>query len=637
MTTNNKKRLLQGIGQNTIALLALFAILIAANVIVRNLRLRADLTEEQLYSLSQGTRNLLGELEQPVTLKLFFSSSNARLPSGLRAYAKQVEDLLKEYQLASRGNIILQKFDPKPDSTEEEWARKYGISGQSLEVFGPPMYFGLVASAGRTEAVLPGLDPRMQEMLEYNISRMIHQVTNPEKQTIGVISSLAVAGTPAPMMPGMPGMQQPQPAWIAFQELKKDYDIQPIDTPEDGIPSSIDVIVIAHPKQLSPQALFAIDQHILRGGRAVVFVDPISIAEQETGAPPSPYGMPSLDSNLSTLFQAWGIEYTPSKVLADFSATTPMRAPNGGIEHNPVIVTYNASAFDKDNVMTAGLQTIRAAFAGTLQAGETAEITVKPLISSSSQGGSVPAMAVRGGGQSIRERFTASEKPLHLALQLSGTFQTAFPDGKPEQESEEENEDNESATAAPPQPTPISEGNSTVIVVADVDMLYDAICVEPVNFFGQTGHRPANDNLAFFANMIDGLAGGTDLISIRSRQGFERPFTKVDELEAKAISRWREQEAQLEASLQEAQQRISQLQAGKTEDQRFILTDQQRKEIERFKEKEFEIKQQLKDVRRNLRADIERLGFKVKAINIALMPLLVGIGGIIYGLRRKRK
>lgn len=627
--TLGERKNMAGISRGTVALLALFVILAATNVIARNLRLRGDFTGEKLYSLSDGSRNLLAGLEEPVTLKLFFTSSNPRVPSGLRNYARQVEDLLTEYRLAGKGNIIVQKLDPKPDSDEEEWARKYGISGQSIEMFGPPLYFGLVASAGSTEAVLPGLDPRMQETLEFNISRMIHQVTHPEKKGVGVISSLPVLGGSPPMMPGMPPMQPPQPAWIAFQELRKDYDVQMIDNPEAGIPQTVDVLVVAHPKTLSPRARFAIDQHVLRGGRAVILVDPLSVADQESGAPANPYGMPQLESDLPDLLKAWGIGYTPSGILADFNATTPMRTPEGGIEQNPVVVSYTRAAFDEKNVMTAGLQTIRAAFAGTLQDQTGDKLTVTPLITASTQSGTVPAMAARRGGRGIRESFTAAPEPRHLALQLSGTFQTAFPEGRPAAEGEEDEDE------PMPAAEPLTSGDSTVIVVADVDMLFDPICVEAVNFFGQTVHRPLNDNLTFFANVIDGLAGGSDLISIRSRQGFNRPFTHVDEIEANAVSRWREQEAQLEASLREAQQQINQLQAGKTEDQQFILSDSQRAAIERFKQQEFEIKQELKQVRKNLRSDIERLGIKVKAINIALMPLLVGIGGIVYGLRRK--
>lgn len=630
---NKVTHALAGFSRGTIALLALFAILAAANVIVRNLRLRADFTEEKLYSLSDGTRHMIASLDQPVTLKLFFNSSNSRVPSALRNYAKQVEDLLTEYRLSGNGHIIVQKLDPKPDSDEEEWARKYGIAGQSLEMFGPPLYFGLVASAGSIDAVLPGLDPRMQQMLEFNISRMIHQVTNPKKTVVGVISSLPVLGGAPSGMPGMPPMQPPQPAWIAFQELQKDAEVRMLDTPEEGIGKDIDVLVVVHPKDLSMRTQFAIDQHILRGGRAVFFVDPISVADQEGGAM-SPYGMPEISSDMPELFKAWGLGYQSSRVLADFNAATPMRTPDGGIENNPAVVTYSTVSLGKDNIMTAGLTTIRAAFAGTLQDKTGGKLNVTPLITASTQSGNITAMAARRGGSAVREAFTASPEPQYLALQLSGTFQTAFRDGRPAAAQKEENPENKAPEAAPEEA--LKSGDSAVIVVADVDMLFDPICVEAVNFFGQTVHRPLNDNLSFFANVIDTLAGGSDLISIRSRTGFNRPFTRVDALETKAVNRWREQESQLEASLREAQQQINQLQSGKEADQRYILSDSQRAAIERFQQREFEIKEQLKDVRKNLRSDIESLGIKVKILNIALMPLLVGLGGILYGILRKR-
>lgn len=349
----------------------------------------------------------------------------------------------------------------------------------------------------------------------------------------------------------------------------------------------------------------------------------------------SPYGMPQIESDLPDLFKAWGIDYQPSRVLADFNAATPMRTPDGGIENNPAVITYTTASLGKESIMTAGLQSIRAAFAGTLQDKTGGKLKVTPLLTASVQSGSVSAMDARRGGRAIREAFRTAPEPQHLAIQLSGTFQTAFPEGRPAI-IKPEGEDGTEPEPEPPAAEALKSGESAVIVVADVDLLFDPICVEAVNFFGQNVHRPLNDNLAFFANMVEGLAGGSDLISIRSRSGFNRPFTRVDAIEAIAVNRWREQESQLESSLREAQQQINQLQSGKEADQRFILSDSQRAAIERFQQREFEIKQQLKDVRKNLRRDIESLGVKVKVINIALMPLLVGIGGIIYGIRRKR-
>ncbi|HAS83145.1 MAG TPA: hypothetical protein DCS43_10850, partial [Verrucomicrobia bacterium] len=548
--SNGVKNTLSGIGRGAIALLALAVVLGAANVIIRTLRLRVDLTEAKLYTLSEGSRNLLGKLDQPVTLKLFFNSSNARVPSSLRTYAKQVEDLLTEYRIAGNGNIIIEKVDPKPDSDEEEWARKYGIAGAAVEVLGQPLYFGLVAVAGSTEAVMPALDPRLQQMLEFNISRMINQVTNPKKTVIGVISSLPVlGGGGSQMMPGMPMMQPPTPAWIAFQEIRKDADVRQLDNPEAGIDEDIDVLVVVHPKALSPLAQFAIDQHILRGGRALIFVDPISVADQE-GGNASPYGMPSIDSDLSTLFKAWGIGYSPAQVLADYSAATPMQTPEGGIENNPVVVTYGQANLGKDNIMTAGLQTLRGAFAGVLQDKTSGKLKVTPLITASAQSGSVGAMVVRGGGRAVRESFAAVPEPQHLAIQVAGKFQTAFPEGRP---AAAEGEEAPATNAAP-----LTAGESTVVIVSDVDILFDPICVESMRTIFGAVNRPLNDNLSFFANVIDTLSGGSDLISIRSRSGDNRPFTRVDKIEAKAINRWREEEAKLEASLREARQQLEQ-------------------------------------------------------------------------------
>lgn len=624
MNVERLKRL-GGIGQGTIILIALLGLLFAANIIIRNLRVRVDLTQDQRYSLSAGTRNLLASLDQPVTLQLFFSSSNPRLPSGLRHYATQVEDLLTEYRIAGRGNIMIQKHDPEPDSDEEEWARRYGIPGQSLEMFGAPVYFGLVASAGGVEAVLPALDPRMHQQLEFNISRMIHQVIHREPPVIGVISSLPVLSSPSSPF-ARPGMPPEAPSWIAFEELKHDYEVRLIREPENGIDADIDVLVIVHPKGITPQAEFAIDQHVLRGGRALIFVDPVSIADQEVGDhQEASFMMPDLSSTLPSLFEAWGIGFDASAILTDYTVGTTMRDPSGAIEHNPTFLTLGREWLNEDSIATAGLQAIRAAYAGYFEDRTSDQLQVTPLIKTGKDSGRVTLTDLQMGSGGVRSAFQPLPDQRYLALQLSGTFTTAFPDGW-----SENNDDDPVAVES------LEQGNSTVILIADVDMLFDPICVETVNFFGQHIRRPLNDNLAFFANLVDSLAGGSDLINIRSRSTASRPFKRVDALEAQAVNRWREQEAQLEASLQEAQQQINRLQSGKDEDQRLILSENQRAAIEEFRSREVQIRRQLRDVRRNLRRDIERLGFRIKVINIALMPLLVGLVGIVYGLRRRR-
>lgn len=635
--TTHKSHSIWKIGSGLVGLVALLAILIAANVIIENLRLRADFTEEKLYTLSEGTLNILESLDQPVTLKLFFSSSNPKVPTQIKTYARQVEDLLKEYRLASDGKIKVVTLDPKPDSDAEEWARKYGISGQALEMFGPPIYLGLVAASGKNESVLPALDPRMQQKLEFKLSRMLNRVTHPEKPVIGVLSSLPVLGTQAPprRMPGQPPQQQ---AWVAFQELQADYEMRNIDDPEKGIPAEIQTLLVIHPKSLSETVQYAIDQFVLRGGHVAMFVDPLSVADQSS-ASPSPYGRPKTASDAPTLLNRWGIGYDASKVLADYAAATPMRTPGGGVERNPAVVSYGQANVAPKDIITTKLDTLRAAFAGALVDNTTDAISVTSLLTGSNQSGLINAMSARMGGSAIRSQFKPSPTPQHLALKLTGTFQTAFPDGKPKSKADAgdtaENEAEASADATAENAS-LTEGKSVVIVVADVDILFDQLCVEATNFFGQQAHRPLNDNLAFFANMVETMAGSSDLIGIRSRGTFNRPFTTVDKLEAEAVSKWREKEAGLESSLREAQQQLKELQTKKDNQQRFILSNEQREAIERFRKKEFEIKQQLKDVRKNLRRDIEVLGIRLKVINIALMPLLVALAGIAYGIHRKK-
>jgi len=362
-----------------------------------------------------------------------------------------------------------------------------------------------------------------------------------------------------------------------------------------------------------------------------MFVDPMSVADQ--GGAPSPYGMPQTSSDAQKLLGAWGVGYDASKVLADYAGATPMQSPNGGVERNPVVISFNKAGINSDDIITTRLNILRSAFGGALIDHTEDSIEVTPLLTASDQCGFVDAMSARFGSNAIRSQFKPSPTPQHLALKLSGTFKTAFPGGKPTDEAADEEVEGEEEDAIP---AALTEGKSVVIVVADVDLLFDPLCVEAMNFFGQTAHRPLNDNLTFFANTVETMAGSSDLIGIRSRGTFHRPFTEVDKREAAAVAQWREQEASLESSLQEAQRQLNELQAQKDDQQRFILSDQQREAIASFQKKEFEIRRELKEVRKNLRRDIEALGIRVKVINIALMPLLVALVGIAYGVLRRR-
>ncbi len=639
---NDKPHTVIKLGSGLVGLLVLFAILVAANSLVGNLRLRTDLTDENLYSLSDGTLKTIAKIEQPVTLKLFFNSSNPEVPVQLKNYARQVEDLLREYELASKGMIELQKYDPKPDSEAEEWAQKYGLSGQPLDMFGPPVYFGLVAVSGKAEDTMPSLDPRMQQLLEYNVTRLIHGIAHPAKPVIGVFSSLPVLGMRPPPYP-MPGQPppQPQPAWVAFEDLRKNYELREIAALDEGVPAGLSAMLVVHPKELSDKAQFALDQYVLGGGHLVLFIDPMAFADQSAGAG-SPYGMPGASSNADKLLRAWGIGYDPDKVLADFNAGTPMRTGDNRVERSPVVMTYGPENISRDDVSTARLELIRTAFAGALTDNTSSDITVTPLLTTTHNVALIDGMTARFGADAIARQAKKAGAAQHIALRLGGKFKTAFPDGRPKADEPADDAADKDAEKATPETeakadNALKEGQSVVVIVADADMIYDPVCVEEINFFGAKAYRPLNENLSMFANIVEQMAGSEDLISIRSRGEFNRPFARVDKLERAAVERWQEKEKSLESRLQQAQARLNELQQEKTDNQRFILSERQKQEIESFRAEEFRVKQELKEVRKQLRSEIETLGIKLKFFNIALMPALVAAAGIAFGLHRKNR
>lgn len=623
-----------------IGILVVLVALVALNIIVGNLRLRLDLTRERLYTVSEGTRSVLANLDQPVTVKLYFNSTSPDVPVFLKNYARQVTDLLKEYRIAARGNLVIEQFDPQPDSDEEEWARRYGLSGQQVGMFNPPIYFGLVAVAGNQEAVIPVLDPRTEELLEYNLTRLIHRVTHPEKPVVGVMSTLPVMGTAAARYP-MPG-QPPQnkPPWLAFRELRQDYDLRTIEPASAVLDPDLDALILVHPKELSDKTLYAIDQFVLRGGRLVVFVDPMSAAEQEATPPQMRFRMPQTSSDLKPLLKAWGVGYDATSVIVDERSVTRVSLGNNRVEDSPVFLSLERGGINKDDVLTSQLETITVPLAGALTDDTSAELAFTPLISSSEVGVMMNAFTAQFGREALRDAAKEARGPRVIAARLAGKFKTAFPDGPPKDEPDKAGdkqagrpEQDEEGGAE----SGFTEGSSTVIIAADTDMLYDRFCVQQMNFFGSLVPTPLNDNINFLANVVEQMAGGAELSSVRSRGRFNRPFDRVLALEQRARDEWQARENTLTATLQETRRRLGELQGQKAKNQRYILSSEQKEAIAQFQAEERKIGKELKEVRKSLRRDIERLGVWVKVINIGLMPLLVGLVGIGFAVRRRFK
>lgn len=629
-----KHKILSSAGSVT-GVFIVFGIVILVNIIVSGLpSMRIDLTAESLYTLSSNTKTMLGDLERDVALKFYFSRSAEGTPIPVKQYAQRIQDLLGEYETHGRGRVRLEVYDPEPDSDEEEWAQKYGLRAQGLGPFGGAgLYLGIAAVSGTQEAAIPFLAPSAEPQLEYLLTRLIHEVSQTERPVIGIMTPLPVMGTP--QMP----FRQPQgpqaPKWAVISDIERLYEVREVSPTSEEIPTDLETLLVLHPKELSDKTLFALDQFVLRGGRLLAFMDAMCLAEQESQPQqPNQFGMMGNASDLNKLTRAWGLELRPGKLMGDPGAATAISAgPSGQAQESISWLSLRGDRVNREDVATASLEFVMMPFAGALS-GEPAEgLTMTALVTPSDQAGLVDSFSAMGPSSAAR-RDLQRESGLLLGARLQGNFKTAFPAGPPEEESAETDEEEAEET---PDFLTESDGKGAVILVTDVDMLYDRFAVRNMSFLGQTMMQPVNDNLNFALNLIEQMAGSEALIGLRSRGTYERPFTRVIELQQTAQARWQNEELSLQQELQDAQARINELQTGKDQDQRFILSPAQADEIEKFNEKVFETRQQLKEVRKNLRKDIEALGLKLKFINIAAVPLLVGAFGIVRGLRRRKR
>ncbi|KPA15862.1 ABC transporter auxiliary component [Candidatus Magnetomorum sp. HK-1] len=604
----------------------MLAVVILANVIISYASFRWDLTEDKMFSLSQGTKNILKNIEEDVTIKVFYNKSLPNIPVNIKQFSKRAIEFLNEYVQHSNGKVTLEAYDPKVDSDEEEWAMKYGLQGMNMPT-GEKLFLGVVIMAVDQEESIPFLDPSREALLEYDITRIIYRVQNSKKKRVGVISSLPVFGNP--QMPPMPG-QPPQGAgtpWLFVDELKKTYKVEEIATSTTSIDNKIDLLVILHPKGLSDGLQYAIDQFVLSGKNAVVFVDPMCNSDQ---TPSQNQFMRNNSSNLDKLFKSWGIEMEERKVLADMFLPTRVRTQNNKVEANPVWISAKTENFNADNVITANLESLLFPATGAIKKRTNATSEVEGLVTSSRKANLIDSFKANFGAEGIRRDFQAAAEPFNMVVQVQGKFKTAFIGGPPKGEDDK-------PVAEKDKQIKEAEQSSTIIVIADADMLNDSYYVQKQNFLGFQMTNMFNDNLNLLLNSLEVLSGSDDLIGIRSRGQFQRPFNKVQELERIAQERWHAKEQELVRQLEQTNRRVQELQQKKDPSQKMIISPEQEREIAKFKAEKIKVNKELKRVRRSLRADIENLGIKIKFINIFLMPFFVIIGGIIFAIYRQKK
>ncbi|NLG15600.1 MAG: hypothetical protein GX561_15530 [Lentisphaerae bacterium] len=606
-------------------------ILIIVNLIVKPFNARIDCTSDKLYTLSDGTKSTLKELTEPVSIRFYYTKDVAKMPVYFKNYANRVEDLLSEYKQYAGKFLEVKKLNPKPDTDAEDSAKLDGISGKSLDMFGEDqIYLGIAVSCGNRTETIPFLSPEREKLLEYDLTRAIIGVRSSAKPKVGVLSSLKVMGgfdNPMAMMQG----GQKKPEWIVINELKRTYEVVELSPAMTEVDSDINVVLAIHPKDLPEQAMFALDQYVLRGGHLIAFLDPMSVADIQSQNPQmQQYAPPQVSSTLAPLLKAWGLEFDTEQVVLD-----KLLAGGGQGGRNPVLINMGKEAIVGDDPTTAQLSSLMAFCAGAFKGTVADGLTKTVLLKSSEESMMAPKMLILQGGMDMSRGFKADGMAKDLAIKITGKFKTAFPDGAPPPRAEEGQE--------PPPPPVAPEGgwlkasskDGAVVLVGDADMLYDPLCVERQQFLGQILVQPINHNLAFAQNLVEYMSGDSVLFGIRSRGGTQRPFTKVRDMELEANKRFEEQIKKLEGEVQEIQREINQLQRERKPGDKELLSAEQRELLKKFRKKEVEAKKELQEVRKQLRKDIDALENNMMLLNIGLMPLLVALAGIIYAMVKR--
>ncbi len=606
----------------TLSLLTAFVLLLAVNLIaavgLRNVNV--DLTDEKLYSLSEGSRALLGKLDDQIQVKLFYSRRPANALPAIKQYADRVIELLRQYQRAGGGKIRLEILEPRPDTEIEEQALSFGLKAIPLQGQ-ESLYFGLVvvSEVGAEDAV-PFLDPAREDHLEYDISRLISGVARPEKKTIGVMSALSVMGgfgsDPLARLTGRP----PAEPWVFVQELQNAFEVREIPMDAKEVDEDVDLLLVIHPKDVRPATEYAIDQFVLRGGRLIAMIDPHSEFDARNFSAPDPSQrfQAKFDSTLPTLLKAWGLEMDSLKVLGDLQNATLINTERGPVQYLPFLSLTEANC-NQDEIISSRLEQILVGSGGGLKIVENPPYPIVPLIESPASVQEIDAFMLKFGTNpdQLARDYVPGNRRFSLAAKVTGKLKTAFPGGPPR-------DDGDKAEAFAPTRPHLAEAAeaTTLLVIADVDMFADMFSVQVRNLFGFRLAQTINDNLNFLNNAIEVMSGSQELIGLRTRGKSARPFARVNELEREAQRRFKAEEDELNRKLDEAGRRLRELEAGRDEGGRQILSAEQVAEIEKFRQEQVQTRKALRDVRRKLRQDIESLGFRLKFINIALMPIL---------------
>jgi ABC-type uncharacterized transport system involved in gliding motility auxiliary subunit len=588
--------------------LLFFGVNIVTDAALRSVRV--DLTENRLYTLSDGTRQILRELDEPITLTLFFSETLARGRPQIQSYGKRVQEVLEEYRLLSGGMIMVNVLDPEPFSEAEERAQREGVPGIPVAA-GENLFLGLLATNSTDgREIIPVLDPTQERFLEYELSRVLFKLTNVERARVGVITALPLDGETVPS--GLP--QEYTRPWQIMRELRELFDVEMLSLGSTSIDPELDLLLLVHPKNLSEPTLRAIDAYVMDGGAMIVVIDPMCERDIPAEAAQNPMAIMNAQrsSDLQPLLGAWGLTMTPDRVVADMENAVQGTARDGTRLSYVQYLSIDEEGLNQDDPVTARVSKLQMGSVGRLEHLEGAGTEWTPLIESSEESMLIDAskLGFLVDQAALVANFLPSEQKYTMAGRLSGPARSAYDEAK---EAEAIN----------------------VLVIADVDMFYDALWVSEVRLGNQLlGYQKRSDNADLLTAAIDNMAGSSALTLLRARGTTSRPFTLVEEIRRDAEREFLSEAQALEDERRQVEQRLSQLQRARPDQGDLILTPEQQAEIELFREQLAETNAQLRDVRFSLRKDVEQLGVTLKILNIGVAPAVVALGAIGLGAFR---
>ncbi len=587
---------------------------------------RLDLTQNHLYTTAPGTDRILASIKEPINLYFFFSQKPAAEIPQINTYGVRVREFLEELESRSSGKVKLHVIDPQPSSEDEDRASELGVRGAPVGTAGS-LYFGL-AGTNSTDGhqAIEFFDPAKEEFLEYDVVKLIYQLANPKKPVLAWLSGV-------PMTEGFDQQSgQMRDPWVTYTQAAQLFDVRPLDAKATQIDADVSVLVLVHPKNLPPALQFSIDQFALRGGHIVAFVDPLAGADTAGADPQNPMAAMTADksSQLSALLTAWGVQFNPRQVIGDRARALSVSTRQGEapVQHLGIL-GLDQSSMAAGDVITSGLSNVNVETAGYLEPVKGSAVKFEPLLQTSTEAAPIPVekFAMLFDPSTLRDGFKPTGRRYTIAARVSGNVKTAFPGGAP------------AGVTLPAGQAALKESAKPLhlVVFADTDMLSDFLWVHEQNIFGQRVAQAFASNSDLLMNTLDNLAGSTDLISVRGRATFTRPFERVEALRRNADDRFRTKEQELERQLRDTEEKLTALQTKRNDKSAVILTPEQEQELDRFQQEKLRIRKELRAVRAGLNQDIKGLGTELKVVNIIIVPAVFALVALLIGLWRRQK